>query len=438
MAAQRHDVLIVGGGVSGVAAAVALVGRGVDAALVEARPRLGGRIATDDVAGLSVETGGEFLDAGESAIARLLVELGVEREPGVHVKQPDRGTVAIRSSHGRPPERALELVAALDDEIEAVAATVDPDAPWESERAGALDATSLAGWVAQRGGDAYALALVDAVHAIGGSTVPAAEMSLLAMAAKQGRRGPRDGRLTLRIAGGAAAFTIAAAERLHGRLFLGSPVIGLLRERDRVELELRDGRRLAARVAIVAVPLGPARALAISPVPQPERLAALAELRTGHVVKAHIAFATPWWREAEQPFVPAITDSACGSVYEGPSGHPGATLSCFIGAAPARVLLRLRGAARSAAVLKALAFLAGGDFPEPPIGVRLDAWNEQPETAGSYLVYRVGELTRHRDALWRAEGRVVYAGAEASSSPSFIAGAAEAGFNAAALACDLL
>ena len=154
----------------------------------------------------------------------------------------------IRSSHGRPPERALELVAALDDEIEAIAATVDPDAPWESEHAGALDATSLAAWVAQRGGDASALALVDAVHAVGGSTVPTAEMSLLAMAAKQARRGPRDGRLTLRIAGGAAAFTIAAAERLHGRLFLGSPVVGLLRERDRVELELRDGRRLAGRV----------------------------------------------------------------------------------------------------------------------------------------------------------------------------------------------
>ena len=435
MAAHRHDVLIVGGGVSGVAAAVALVGRGVNVGLVEARPRLGGRIATDDVAGLSVETGGEFLDAGDSAIARLLVELGVEREPGIHVKQPD---TVIRSSHGRPPERALELVAALDDEIEAIAATVDPDAPWESERAGALDATSLAAWVAQRGADANALALVDAVHAVGGSTVPTAEMSLLAMAAKQARRGPPDGRLTLRIAGGAAAFTIAAAERLHGRLFLGSPVVGLLRERDRVELELRDGRRLAARVAIVAVPLGPARALAISPVPHAERLAALAELRTGHVVKAHVAFATPWWREAERPFVPAITDSACGSVYEGPSGHPGATLACFIGAAPARVLLRLRGAARAAAVLKALAFLAGGDFPEPPIGVRLDAWNEQPETAGSYLVYRVGELTRHRDALRRPEGRVVYAGAEASSSPSFIAGAAEAGYNAAAVASELL
>jgi monoamine oxidase len=70
--------------------------------------------------------------------------------------------------------------------------------------------------------------------------------------------------------------------------------------------------------------------------------------------------------------------------------------------------------------------------------MRIDCWNEQPETAGSYLVLRTGELTTHRDVLRRATGRVVYAGAEASSSPSFIAGAAEAGARAASLARELL
>ena len=92
-------------------------------------------------------------------------------------------------------------------------------------------------------------------------------------------------------------------------------------------------------MAIAAVPLGPARGLAISPIPSADRLAALADLRTGHVVKAHVAFATPWWRETSRPFLPAITDSACGSVYEGPVGHPGAALTCFVGAGPARALL---------------------------------------------------------------------------------------------------
>ncbi|MEO9176851.1 MAG: FAD-dependent oxidoreductase, partial [Gaiellales bacterium] len=124
-------------------------------------------------------------------------------------------------------------------------------------------------------------------------------------------------------------------------------------------------------------------------------------------------------------------DTPCGWVYEGPVGHPGAVLSCFIGAAPAQRLLRLSHAEREVAMLQALEHALGGSFPEPPIGLRLDCWNEQPETAGSYLVLRPGELTRHRAALRQHDGRVVYAGVEASSSPSFIAGAAEAGACAA-------
>ena len=70
--------------------------------------------------------------------------------------------------------------------------------------------------------------------------------------------------------------------------------------------------------------------------------------------------------------------------------------------------------------------------------MRIDCWNEQPETGGSYLVLRPGDLSTHRDALAKRTGRVLFGGAEASSSPSFIAGAAEAGLRVAAEARDLL
>jgi monoamine oxidase len=435
---DQHDVLIVGGGVSGVTAAIDLVSHGVDVQVVEARTRLGGRIATGDVAGLAVEAGGEFLDAVDGPFGRLLAKLDLELEPAVHGKQPERAAVVLGGEHVTPSGHALSLLAALDLEIESIARTLAADAPWEAERAGALDMLSLAGWVADQGGDAETLALVEAMYAVGGSTVSTTSMSLLAMAAKQVRRGPPSRRLSLRIAGGAAAFAHAAARRLDHRILLGSPVLGIEHDRDGVSLELRDGRRLTGRAAIVALPLGPSRALAISPLPPPARTAALAALRSGHVVKAHVAFGTPWWRDLEGPFLPAITDSACGAVYEGPVGHPGAALTCFIGAGPAMRLLQLSPAARVTAILDALAFAAGGELPEPSLGMRIECWNEQPETAGSYLILRTGELTRHRDALRQPAGRVVFAGAEASSSPSFIAGAAEAGARAAELVRALL
>ena len=158
-------------------------------------------------------------------------------------------------------------------------------------------------------------------------------------------------------------------------------MLGVEHDRHGVRLELRDGRLVGARVVIIAVPLGPSRALAVSPLPSADRLAALAALRAGHVVKAHVAFATPWWRASARPFLPAITDSACGSVYEGPVGHPGAALTCSVGAGPAKRLLQLPAAERVAAILEALELAAGGSFSEPSLGMRIDCWNEQPETA---------------------------------------------------------
>ena len=185
-----HDVVVVGGGVSGLTAAIELAADGVDVRVVEARTRLGGRIATGDVAGLSVETGGEFLDAVDGPFSRLLAALDVELEVAHHAKQPERGTVVLGGTRVTPSARALELIGSLDAEIEAIAGSLDPDAPWEAEHAGALDAISLAGWLEQQGADAEVLALAEAMYAIGGSTVPTARMSLLAMAAKQARRGP--------------------------------------------------------------------------------------------------------------------------------------------------------------------------------------------------------------------------------------------------------
>ena len=154
MGTHRYDVLVIGAGVSGLTAAIDLASHGVDVHVLEARTRIGGRIATADVAGLPVETGGEFLDAVDGPFARLLASLGIELEAASHEKQPARGAVVLGGERVTPSAAALEHVAVLDAEIERIARSVDPDAPWDHDDAGALDEISLAGFVAQRGADA--------------------------------------------------------------------------------------------------------------------------------------------------------------------------------------------------------------------------------------------------------------------------------------------
>lgn len=80
MSGRRH-VVVVGGGVSGLATAYHLL-RGEDApavTLLEAGPRLGGKVASATVAGLPVDTGPDSLLVRVPAVRALLEELGLDQ-----------------------------------------------------------------------------------------------------------------------------------------------------------------------------------------------------------------------------------------------------------------------------------------------------------------------------------------------------------------------
>ena len=59
------SVIVVGGGVAGLAAAQYLTARGHAVTVLEARPRLGGRVFTNATAlGLPIEVGAQFIHGG--------------------------------------------------------------------------------------------------------------------------------------------------------------------------------------------------------------------------------------------------------------------------------------------------------------------------------------------------------------------------------------
>lgn len=73
-------VLVIGGGITGLAAARALVRDGVPVTLVEASPRLGGKIATERTDGLVLEMGPDSFLATRPAAVALCRELGLGDE----------------------------------------------------------------------------------------------------------------------------------------------------------------------------------------------------------------------------------------------------------------------------------------------------------------------------------------------------------------------
>src|SRR5690242_6197932 len=140
------DVCVVGAGYAGLAAARACVRANKDVCVLEARPRVGGRIWSVERAGHHIDIGGAWVGPDNSEVRALAHEFGVELHPtnsagenvlfqGGEVKR-FKGTV--------PPANpiALASVALGMVRIDQMAKRVPLDAPWEAKRARAWDATS--------------------------------------------------------------------------------------------------------------------------------------------------------------------------------------------------------------------------------------------------------------------------------------------------------
>ena len=404
---------------------------GLNVALCEARPGLGGRVATGLLDGVPYERGGELVDGDDGPLQRLLARLGVGL---IGVASAHRGGLAgtpalVDGRRFEVDEATARLFGALDAALEETAARLDAERPWEAPDARALDALSLAGWLAREGATPDQLAFAEVSYAVGSSTVAASEMSFLAMAAKQARRGPPARRLASRIDGGGRALANAALSALGDAVRLAAEVVAVAHDRHGVDVRLADGRMLRARACVLALPPVPARRLVLDP-PLAARAAALERVRMGRVLKSHLVWDEPWWSDGDQELL-GFSNAACGCVYSGRLVAGRALVTCFAGAGAAERVLGLDPVARREELIVSLERLIGRRLP-PPSAVAMDDWSAEPETGGSYLVYRVGELTALKDALSAPVGRIVPGGAEASTMPSFMQGAAEAGETAAA------
>src|SRR4029077_4434140 len=96
MGAQNNaDVIVIGGGIAGLAAALRLKDRGLEPLVLEAEPRVGGRMTTDRVNGFVIDRGVTLLGRGFVHMRTLVKRFGLSP-----LVRPGDFSVGIQDSAG--------------------------------------------------------------------------------------------------------------------------------------------------------------------------------------------------------------------------------------------------------------------------------------------------------------------------------------------------
>ncbi|RZS36894.1 monoamine oxidase [Herbihabitans rhizosphaerae] len=435
------DVVVIGGGLAGLTAARSLITRDRSVLVLEARDRVGGRLESVRMreADAVLDLGGQYVGPTQHEIMSLLDELGVRtettRDTGDHVVH--LGSRLLRYA----AEPKLSLLTMLDlgrtvRLIDSTARRIPPHAPWSAPSAAKLDAQTFAEWLRRKGftprGRALLAAVTRAIFAAEPSEVSA--LWALFYVASGGGFDP----LTATTGGAQQDWIVGGAQQVAERLAarlpvrLGTPATAIDWSEHGVEVAA-GGMTVRARRAVLAVPPPLAGRLMYRPALPPDRAHLTQRMPMGSVIKVHVVYERPFWREAGLSGQAAGDSLPVGMVFDNcqePDG-PGVLVG-FVDGAHAAEASRLDPERRRAMVIRCLATYFGAQA-EHPIGYVERDWSTEPFSAGCYGAFGVpGTLTRYGKALRDPVGPLHFAGTETATRwAGYMDGAIQSGRRAA-------
>jgi len=451
-AAQREyesDVVIVGAGLAGLAAAREVERLGQTAVVLEARDRAGGRLESIEVDGGRFDVGGQWIGPTQDRLARLAEEFGAKTFPtyasGENAVELDGKLVRYSGTIPKLGPHVLADIGQTMFKLDRMAKKVPREAPWNAPKATEWDSQTTWSWMRRnmvtRNGSKMMELAIGAVWA----AMPA-DVSLLHLLFYISSAGNFD--LLLDTEGGAqqdrfveGAGTLAGrvGESLEDRLVLGAPVRTIEHTADGVVVRA-DGAIARGRRAIVAVPPTLAGRIAYDPPLPGYRDQLTQRMPMGAVIKCLAFYDEPFWRadgltgEAISAIGP-LTMMFDNSPADGSRG----VLVGFLEGHHGRELTRVSQAERRRLVVGNFARVFGPRAAKPDHYVD-KSWADEEWSRGCYVGYTPpGVLTAFGPALREPIGSIHWAGTETATVwNGYMDGAIESGERAAAEAVSSL
>jgi len=420
------DVLVVGAGIAGLAAARALALGGQRVVVLEARDRIGGRTWTDASLGVPVDLGASWIHgvdgnplwalASAFGIDTVEFKVGSFQFDGRPIAWHDPSGAALSAEDTsafvadlHTVDAALDAVVAQAPPPSTYAAAVDTvlrSLRWQGDRA-----ARIREYTAHRSEDLCGapVTVLDA-HGLDEEHVPGDEVVF---------------------PGGYAQYARALAEGLDVRL--SSVVRSVTQAGDSVTVGLADGTTVAAPQVVVTVPLGVLQAgdVVFDPPLSAPVTGALDRLGMGAYDKVFLRFPARFWGDSWVVRQQGSAGVDWHSWYDMSRVTGAPVLAALVGGAGARRLETLPDAMVVDEGVAALRRMFGPSVPRPE-AFRITRWAADPFSRGSYSYLHVGASPDDHDLLGTPSGRVQLAGeATWSDDPATVHGALLSGLRAA-------
>jgi monoamine oxidase len=396
------DVLVVGAGMAGLAAAERLAAAGRRVLVLEARDRIGGRIHTahDPDLDVPVELGAEFVHGHPVELIELIQRLHLSLVPGRERHQRGSGEAA-------PP--LPDLRATLETLLDGAAEGPDrPVAELLRERASSVSPGQLE----------LAARYLEGFHA--------ADLSLLGTRslAQNEAAGEEDGEELHRVGEGYGALVRLLADSIDPErceIRLATAMDSIRWRPDEVRVRVGDSAEHVATRAVLTVPLPVLRRLlaqgdaGLDPAPSEWR-AALERLHIGAAHRVVLGFDRRWWapdRSAGPSFIHGGGEPFPVWWTALPSRAP--IITGWVGGPRAEAMAALDEGAMIRAALESLASVFERDVGELRSRLRqayVHDWSADPLAGGAYSYGGVGAIEA-RATLARPAGGTLYLAGEA-------------------------
>ncbi|XP_071479253.1 amine oxidase [flavin-containing] B-like [Diadema antillarum] len=446
MPGNKRQVIVIGGGISGLSAAKLLHDEGVDVLVLEARNRVGGRTHTlrnDNIK--YVDIGGSYIGPTQNRVIRMANELGIKN---YRVFDED---AAIASLHGRTKRydgvvpNSWNPLVNMDIVnfwrlVDKLGKEIPLGAPWNCPKALEWDHMSVSEWLDKVCWFSYTRT-VAAVFARLIFATEVENMSLLYFLwyIRGGGGISRmlatdNGGQERKMIGGSQLLSEGMAQRIgQDNVLLEHPVKRVSQAGSTITVTTMNGDTFEASHVISAVPMALLGKISFDPPLSPLKNQLCQRIPMGSCIKSMIYYDRPFWRDLKCSGFVLTDDIVSASIDD---TKPDGSLPClvgFINGVFARKFATLSEEERKMKVARCYAKAFGTNEALKPTDYVEKNWMEEEYSGGCYMgATPPGVLTSYGKVLREPAGRVFFAGTETATWWSgYMEGAIQAGERAA-------